>query len=152
MKVLMKKDLKKVGKRGQIIDVSDGYGANFLIPNGYAVLYTVEASKQYAIEQEEERILDEKRKEEARELSKKLEDITLIFEASAGRNGDMIGTVSFKKVFDALEKLHGIKINKGQVIDKDMIINGFGISKMTVDLYKGITAEIKVKVNLKEKK
>ena len=79
MKVLMKKDLKKVGKAGQIIDVSDGYGANYLIPNGYAVLYTAEAQKQYDIELEEQRILDEKKRQEARELAKRLEGITLQF-------------------------------------------------------------------------
>ena len=67
MKVLMKKDLKKVGKAGQIIDVSDGYGANYLIPNGYAVLYTAEAQKQYDIEFEEHRILDAKKRQEERE-------------------------------------------------------------------------------------
>ena len=85
MKVLMKKELRKVGKRGEIIEVSDGYGANYLIPNGYAVLYTAEAQKQYAIELEQERILDEKKKAEARELAEKLKTITLPFEASAGR-------------------------------------------------------------------
>ena len=60
MKVLMKKDLRKVGKRGEIIEVSDGYGANYLIPNGIAVLYTVEAQKQYALEKEQERLETER--------------------------------------------------------------------------------------------
>ena len=152
MKVLMKKDLKKVGKAGQIIDVSDGYGANYLIPNGYAVLYTAEAQKQYDIELEEQRILDEKKRQEARELAKRLEGITLQFDASAGRNGDMIGTVSFKKASEALEKLHGIKINKSQLIDKDVIINGFGLTKLRVDLYKGVEGEMRIHVKLKEKK
>ena len=59
MKVLMKKELRKVGKRGEIIEVSDGYGANYLIPNGYAVLYTDEAKKQYAIELEQERVREQ---------------------------------------------------------------------------------------------
>ena len=152
MKVLMKKELRKVGKRGEIIEVSDGYGANFLIPNGYAVLYTAEAQKQYAIELEQERILDEKMKAEARELAEKLKTITLSFEASAGRNGDMIGTVSFKKASEALEKNYGIKLTKSQLIDKDVIINGFGLTTLKVDLYKGIVGELRIRVTLKEKK
>ena len=152
MKVLMKKELRKVGKRGEIIEVSDGYGANFLIPNGYAVLYTAEAQKQYAIELEQERILDEKKKAEARELAEKLKTITLSFEASAGRNGDMIGTVSFKKASEALEKNYGIKQTKSQLIDKDVIINGFGLTTLKVDLYKGIVGELRIRVTLKEKK
>lgn len=152
MKVLMKKDLRKVGKRGEIIEVSDGYGANYLIPNGYAVLYTDEAKKQYAIELEQERILDEQKKAEARELAEKLKTITLPFEASAGRNGDMIGTISFKKASEALEKNYGIKLSKGQLIDKDVIVNGFGLTTLKVDLYKGIVGELRIRVTLKEKK
>ena len=152
MKVLMKKELRKVGKRGEIIEVSDGYGANYLIPNGYAVLYTAEAQKQYAIELEQERIRDEKKKAEARELAEKLKTITLPFEASAGRNGDMIGTVSFKKASEALEKNYGIKLTKSQLIDKDVIINGFGLTTLKVDLYKGIVGELRIRVTLKEKK
>ncbi len=152
MKVLMKKELRKVGKRGEIIEVSDGYGANYLIPNGYAVLYTDEAKKQYAIELEQERILDEQKKAEARELAEKLKTITLPFEASAGRNGDMIGTISFKKASEALEKSYGIKLSKGQLIDKDVIVNGFGLTTLKVDLYKGIVGELRIRVTLKEKK
>ncbi len=152
MKVLMKKELRKVGKRGEIIEVSDGYGANYLIPNGYAVLYTAEAQKQYAIELEQERILDEQKKAEARELAEKLKTITLPFEASAGRNGDMIGTISFKKASEALEKNYGIKLSKGQLIDKDVIVNGFGLTTLKVDLYKGIVGELRIRVALKEKK
>ena len=152
MKVLMKKELRKVGKRGEIIEVSDGYGANYLIPNGYAVLYTAEAQKQYAIELEQERILDEKKKAEARELAEKLKTITLSIESSAGRNGDMIGTVSFKKASEALEKNYGIKLTKSQLIDKDVIINGFGLTTLKVDLYKGIVGELRIRVTLKEKK
>ncbi len=152
MKVLMKKELRKVGKRGEIIEVSDGYGANYLIPNGYAVLYTDEAKKQYAIELEQERVLDEQKKAEARELAEKLKTITLPFEASAGRNGDMIGTISFKKASEALEKNFGIKLSKGQLIDKDVIVNGFGLTTLKVDLYKGIVGELRIRVTLKEKK
>lgn len=152
MKVLMKKDLRKVGKRGEIIDVSDGYGANYLIPNGYAVLFTEEARKQFVIEQEEERKLEEQKKEEARELAKRLETITLKFEASVGRNGDMIGTVSFKKASEALEKQYGIKLTKGQLLDKDVIINGFGLTKLKMDLFKGVIGELRILVNPKEKK
>lgn len=152
MKVLMKQDLRKVGKKGDIVDVSDGYGANYLIPNGYAVLYTTEAQKQYEIELEEERKEKERKREEAKELSKRLETITLVFEAPAGRRGDMIGTVSFKKVSDALKKQYDIKIDKGQVIDKNVIINGFGVTDLKVDLFDGVLGTIHVKVVLKEKK
>ena len=152
MKVLMKKDLRKVGKRGEVIDVSDGYGANYLIPNGFAVLYTADAQKQFAIEKEQERQEIAKKTEEAKALAEQLKTITLEFSASAGRNGDMIGTVSFKKVLEALKKDYDIKLDKGQIVEKDVIINGFGLTTLKVNIFNGVIGEIRIHVSLKEKK
>ncbi len=152
MKVLMKKDLRKVGKRGEIISVSDGYGANYLIPNGYAVLYTEEAQKQYALEKEQERQETLRKTEEANVLAEKLKGITLEFSASAGRRGEMIGTVSFKKILEALKKDYDIKFDKSQIVEKDVIINGFGLTTLKVDIFNGVLGEIRIHVSLKEKK
>ena len=152
MEVIMKKDLNKVGKKGQIITVSDGYGANFLIPNGYAVLNNKENLAILKKEEENERLLDIKRREEAKELSKKLETITLEFEANAGRDGHMIGTISHKQIIDTLKKLHDIKLDKKMIVEKDVIINGFGKTSIKVDLYKGVLGAINIHVSLKEKK
>ena len=152
MKVLMKQDLKKVGKRGDIVTVSDGYGANYLIPNGYAVLFTEEAQKQFAIEKEQERQETIRKTEEAKVLAKRLEGITLEFTASAGRRGEMIGTVSFKKILEALQRDYDIKFNKSQIVDKDVIINGFGLTTLKVNIFNGVIGEIRVHVSLKEKK
>ena len=80
----MKKDLRKVGKRGEVIDVSDGYGANYLIPNGFAVLYTADAQKQFAIEKEQERQEIERKTQEAKLLAEQLKNITLEFTAFQG--------------------------------------------------------------------
>ncbi len=152
MKVLMKKDLRKVGKRGEIISVSDGYGANYLIPNGYAVLYTEEAQKQYVLEKEQERQETLRKTEEAKVLAEKLKGITLEFSASAGRRGEMIGTVSFKKILEALKKDYDIKFDKSQIVEKDVIINGFGLTTLKVDIFNGVLGEIRIHVSLKEKK
>lgn len=148
----MKKDLRKVGKKGEIVEVSDGYGANYLIPNGFAVLYTAEAQRQYAIEQEEERKEILRKTEEAKVLAEKLKTITLEFSASAGRRGEMIGTVSFKKILEALKKDYDIRFDKSQIVEKDVIINGFGLTTLKVDIFNGVIGEIRVHVSLKEKK
>lgn len=152
MEVIMKKDLNKVGKKGQIITVSDGYGANFLIPNGYAVLNNKENLAILKKEEENERLLDIQRREEAKELSKKLETITLEFEANSGRDGYMIGTISHKQILDTLKKLYDIKLDKKMIVEKDVIINGFGKTSIKVDLYKGVLGAINIHVSLKEKK
>ena len=150
MEVILKKDVNKVGKKGQIVTVSDGYGANFLIPNGLAVLNNKANLAILHKEEEEERRLDALKREEAKEVSKKLETITLEFEASAGRGGDMIGTISTKQIIEALKK-HDIKIDKKMIVEKDVIVNGFGKTTLKVDLYKGVIGVINIHVSLKEK-
>ncbi len=149
----MKKDVRKVGKKGEVVDVSDGYGANFLIPGGHAVLFTPAAQKDFEHQKALEKIEDEKRKAMAADMAKALEGITLKFEASAGRRGEMIGTVSFKEILTALKKQYDICLDKKQIVEKDVIVNGFGVTTLKVDLYKGVVfGEIKVRVDLKEKK
>jgi large subunit ribosomal protein L9 len=148
----MKQEVRKVGKKGEIIEVSDGYGANFLIPNGYAVLYTAAAKAEYAKELAEEAKIKAQKTEEAKAIAERLKTIKLKFEAPAGRNGNMIGTVSFKKVIDALKKDHDITISKGQILDKDVIINGFGDTHLNVDIFNGVIGVVTVHVDLKEKK
>ena len=152
MQVILKKDVNKVGKKGEIVDVSDGYGANYLIPNGLAVINNKENLVILKKEEAEEKRLDAQRKIEASELSERLKGITLEFEASAGRRGETIGTISHKQILESLRKLHDIKLDKKMIVDKDVIVNGFGKTTLKVNLYKGVIGEINIHVSLKEKK
>ena len=79
MKVILLEDVKKVGKKGEIVNVSDGYGQNFLIKNGKALMATETGKKIVAQQEEEKKQEDLKRKEEAQELAKKLETIVVEF-------------------------------------------------------------------------
>ena len=151
MKVLMKKDLNKVGRKGEIVDVSDGYGANFLIPRGYGVLYTEKARKEYEREMESLRQQEQEMARKAREVAKEIAGITLEFEAPAGRRGEMIGTVSYKEVIEAMKK-KGIALDKKMIVDKNVIVNGFGTTTLRFELFKDVFADVKVHVTLKEKK
>ena len=152
MKVLMKKDLNKVGKRGEIVDVSDGYGANYLIPRGYGVLYTEAARKEYERELAKEREIERQKAQKAQEVAKKLEGITLEFEAPSGRRGEMIGTVSSKEIVETLKKRYDILIDKKMIVDKNTIVNGFGTTTLKLELYQGVFGNVKIHVSLKEKK
>ncbi len=152
MKVLRKRDLRKVGKRGEVVDVSDGYGANYIIPRGYGVLFTKQAQLDFAKEQAEEKRIHDEKVEQAKEIAEKRKNITLEFSAPAGRNGDRIGTVSFKKASEARKKQYGISLSKDRLIDKDVLVNGFGLTTLKIDLFDGVIAQLRIHVSLKEGK
>lgn len=151
MKLIMKKDLKGVGKAGQVVEVSDGYGANFIIPRGFGVLYTPESVK----EREEElailKAIDDANRAKANENAKKLEGIVFEFVAPVGNGGRMIGTVSIKELKKALKEKLEIDVDKDDFPEHN-IVNSFGMSHVKINLYKGIYGIMNVKVNPKPSK
>lgn len=147
MKVILLQDVRKLGKKGDIVKVADGYGQNYLIKNKLAVLETnatrivVENEKQLAHEE------DLKRQDDAKQLAKRLEDITLEFSLKSGKDGKTFGSVSTKQIVEQLREKYDIKIDKRKFIDAHPI-GALGYTKLKVDLYKGIIATITV--HLKE--
>ena len=147
MKVILLQDVRKLGKKGDIVKVADGYGQNYLIKNKLAVLETnatrkvVENEKQLAHEE------DLKRQDDAKQLAKRLEDITLEFSLKSGKDGKTFGSVSTKQIVEQLREKYDIKIDKRKFIDAHPI-GALGYTKLQVDLYKGIIATITV--HLKE--
>lgn len=147
MKVLIRKDYKKSGyKEGEIREVSDGFAANFLIPQGYAVVYNQQNKALYEQELANRAKLLEQKKLEAQELAKKIETITLTFTKAPNKNGYLTGTISVKALKKELEDKHNIKINK-ECFNPDTLINTFGLNNVDIELFKGVKANLKVQVN-----
>ena len=145
MKVILLKDVKGIGKKSEIVNVKDGYGSNYLIPNKLAVMYS-EKSQEILNEQkkvEAENI--ERMKAEAREVAKKLENLTLEFTAKGSGDGRMFGTISTKQIEQELKDKHSIQIDKRKFVDKT-VVNAFGYTKLNIELYKGIIGTITVHV------
>lgn len=151
MKLIMKKDLKGVGKAGQVVEVSDGYGANFIIPRGFGVLYTPEAVKEREEELARLKAIDDANRAKANENAKKLEGIVFEFVAPVGNGGRMIGTVSIKELKKALKEKLEIDVDKDDFPEHN-IVNSFGMSHVKINLYKGIYGIMNVKVNPKPSK
>ena len=102
MKVILQQDVRGQGKKGQMIDVSDGYARNFLLPRKLAVLAT---AAQEAAE-----------KAEAEALSKKLEGLTVKVAAKAGEGGRLFGAVTAKEISECLSQQHGVNIAKAKLV------------------------------------
>lgn len=149
MKVILLQDVKGVGKKNQIVEVSDGYASNFLIPRRLAV-----KSTEKGLEVMKKQIQDEKdelaRKEAlAKEDAKRLEEIVLEFEAPSSKDGRMMGTISVKQIVEELKEKHNIVVDKRKFVDK-YPCNAFGYTKLKVELFKNVIGTIKVHVSEKK--
>ena len=149
MKVILLADVKKLGKKDQTIEVSDGYANNFLFPRHLAVQVTKKSVEVLENQQEQRRENDAKMKAEAQELAKKLEDITLRFKVKTGMGGKLFGAISLKQVAEELSKQFGIDVDKRKFVDKGPL-DELGFHHLSVELYKGVIG--KVHVQLEEEK
>lgn len=143
MKVILTQDVKKVGKKGEIVEVSDGYGQNFLIKNKLAVFATNTGQEKVAQRKEEERLADLQNKKDAEALKERLEKMVLEFKLSSGKDGRTFGSISTKNVVEELSKTHNIKIDKRKFIDARPI-QALGYTNLKIELYKGVIATIRV--------
>ena len=146
MKVILLKDVKGIGKKQDIVNVKDGYGANYLIPNKLAVMYSERSQEVLDIQKKKQADEIERLKLEARDISKRLENIVVEFNARGSGDGRMFGTISTKQIAEELRNNHKIEIDKRKFVDKTTV-DHFGYSKLTIELYKGITGVITVLVH-----
>lgn len=135
MKVILLSDVKKLGKKGDVVEVADGYGRNFLLHKNLAVEAT-KRSMEILARQELQVSLDEKQHElDAEELKERLSKITLEFLVKTGEGGRVFGSVSTKQIAEKLMKEHSIKIEKRKVLHTSAITS-LGYTDIQVDLYK----------------
>lgn len=145
MKVILLQDVKGLGKKNQQIEVSDGYAANFLIPRRLAVKVSEKSVEILEKQKEDARIQFENNKKDAIALGEKLKSITLEFKLKLGANGKVFGSISFKQVEEQLKAKHNIQIDKRKIITKGPI-DSLGITKLEIELFKGVIGIINVHV------
>ena len=150
MKVILLADVKKLGKKDQTIEVSDGYAVNFLFPRHLAVQVTKKSVEVLENQQEQRRENDAKLKAEAQELAKKLDAITLTFKVKTGREGKLFGAISLKQVAEELAKVHGIELDKRKFMDKGTL-DELGFHHINVKLYKGVIGKVHVQIIAEDK-
>lgn len=145
MKVILTQDVKGKGKKGQMIEVSDGYARNFMLPRKIAIEATPDAVNTMKMNDKAtaERIAREKA--EALDTANKLRALTLTVNAKGGGAGRLFGSVTNQEIADALEKNHGIKLDKRKIVISDPIKN-VGTYTVTCKLGYEITAPLTVKI------
>ena len=141
MKVILIADVPKVGKKGEIKDVADGYARNFLLKRNLAVLESEGSKKVLEKQKEEAAKLDAQKRKEAEELKTVIEATTLEFKVKA-KEGKVSGSVSTKQIEDELKK-QDIIIDKRKIKD-NVPLNELGTYNVKVELYKDVVANIKV--------
>jgi large subunit ribosomal protein L9 len=149
MKVILTEDLRGTGKKGETVDVKEGYGRNYLIPEGLALPAT--ASNQKRFENIIKNLQDKKGRvlKAAGDIKEKLEEISLVIKKKAGADGKLFGSVTHKDVADAVKEAVGIEINKkGVRIDEP--IKSTGSHTLEIHLEQNVTAVVKVEVEKKD--
>lgn len=144
MKVILLQDVKKQGKKDEIIEVSDGYANNFLIKNKLAVPYTKTSSKILNSEIDARNKEEEKRIEECKKIKAKLEKDRISFVTKSGKDGKLFGRISSKQISEELAK-KGYKIDK-KIIEIPDVIDTLGVYNIKIKLHKKVVAEIKVHI------
>lgn len=145
MEIILTQDVKALGKKGEIVKVSDGYARNFILPKKLGM----EATKQNMYDLNMQKVAEEKRLkgllEEAKEYAKKLEALTIRVTVKAGEGGKTFGSVSTKEIAAAAKEQFGLDIDKKKLQLADPIKNA-GSYTVPVKLHPQVTAEMTVKV------
>lgn len=145
MKVILKQDIKGVGKKDQIINVSDGYVRNFLFPKNMAVEANNENMSKLRAKQDSNAFKKQQEKEEAQKIADKISKIILKVPVKAGGNGKIFGGVSTKEISDLLEKNYKIKVDKKKIELKETI-KELGTRNVNIKLYESVIANLKIDV------
>ena len=145
MKVILLQDVKGKGKKGQMIEVSDGYARNFMLPRKLATEATADAVNTMRMNDKAAAEKAARERAEAMEISKKLRDMTLTVTAKGGGAGRLFGSVTNQEIADALAKASGIKLDKRKIVISDPI-KSVGTYTVQCKLGYEITAPLTVKI------
>ena len=146
MKVILQQDVKGQGKKGQLVEVSEGYARNFLLPRKLAIEATTDAINTLNLKEKARKAEEARQKAEAEEISKKLKDCPVKLTAKAGNGGKLFGAVTTKEIADGLKKQHNIDIPKQKLV-LDEPIKSFGTYQVKAKLGFEISGTVSVTVS-----
>ena len=145
MKVILKEDVKGQGKKGEIVNVSDGYARNYLFPRNLAQEATAQNLNSAQVKQEAAAHKKEMEKKNAQEMAKQLENKGIVIKAKCGSTGRLFGAITNAEIAEALNQQTGLELDKKKVVLANPI-KELGEYTVTVKLYAGVQATIGLKV------
>ncbi len=145
MKVILKEDVKSLGKKGKVCEVSDGYARNFLIPRGLALQATEGNVQDLAHKQKQENLRKQNEKKAAEDSKKKIEEMKITLKVKVGDTGRLFGSITNKEIAETLEKVYKIKIDKRKIEVKDPIKN-IGEHSVFIKLHPEVVADLKIMI------
>ena len=144
MKFFLKQDVKGLGKKGELVNTSDGYARNFLFPKGLASEANAQAMSEFKNKQQAEKYRIDTETAAAKAAAEKLSGQTIRISAKAGQNGKLFGSVTSKEIAEKVREVFGIDADKRKIAVDD--IKQFGTYEFEIKLYQGISAKLYVMV------
>ncbi len=145
MKVILLQDVKNVGRKDDLVDVAEGYARNFLIPRGLAVEANPVNLKQHEQRRKRAAAKQARDEAEAREAAARLAQQTLVLKVKAGEGGRLFGSVTSSDIAEEIEKQVGLAVDRRR-IELDEPLKTTGTHTVTIRLYPGVQAELKVEL------
>ena len=145
MKVILQQDIKGKGKRGQMIEVSDGYARNYMLPRKLAIEATADNVNTMRMNDKAQQEKRQREREEAFQTANRLKELTVTVYAKGGGAGRLFGSVTTQEIADALQKEHGIVLDKRKIV-LDEAIKTVGTYTVKCKLGYEITGELKLKI------
>jgi large subunit ribosomal protein L9 len=145
VRVILKAEVRGLGRTGEIKDVADGYARNYLLPKGLAIEATGSELRNLAQERQSEKTKKDRTHQDAEDLARRLGEITLVFKLKAGEQGKTFGSVTAKEVADALGKEAKAGIDKTKIVLHEPL-RSLGIHKVEVRLLSDVRAKVTVAI------
>lgn len=145
MEIVLLEDIKTLGKKGEIVNVSEGYARNYILPRKMGVEATTKNLNDLKLKKANEEKLAAQRLAQAQELGAKLEKASVTLSIKAGDNGKAFGSVSGKEISKAIQEQLNLDIDKKKLVLPEPI-KTFGVHQVPVKLHKDVTAQLSVKV------
>ena len=141
MKVILLKDIKGTGKKDQILEVSDGYGRNFLLPRKMAIEATSEALNSIEKSKQAAKHREDVKRDEAEQTARSLKGKVVVVKVRAGEAGRLYGSITTQEIADALKAQHGVELDKRK-IELDEKVTSVGQTTITLKMYAGVSTKM----------